>query len=580
VNARVHSKQASPAQFKLVPAVTIVTVVVAVAVGLIVRIWLSFHSPINSDEAVVGLMALAASHGHFTAFYWGQSYGGTAEVDLTALLFLAVGPTAFAARLVVALLSLAAAVLTWRIVCRLVSSRAIAVIAGALVWVAPFATVNLSVLFYGFRGTTLACGLGTLLCSLRILDGHQRCADFAFVGILLGVGWWSSPEVVYYAIPSGLILIGALWPSAVNRTRVWVLGTVSGIAAFGVGSAPWLWANVNSHFASIEIARFKSGHSHSSFGKRLSEFFGPVLPTELGLRRPDNLGWVTEGLGKMVTQSLYVGLVTLIIGSLIFCLIRPGRTMAIGVGVICFPFVYAVSPATSVFANGRYGLFLPPLLIMMIAVGSSEIAQRVTFLPSTPSPSGRISRDQKAHGVASRKGILLMSCITGASLVLCVVGFVQTAHLPYAFTDSWGQPDDSSLTAVSLLERSGITTGYADYWVAYKLDFLSQRQLTITTIGSDANRSQSIRVAVLSSRQPAWLFAPLDAAQSRASGTQLSAPRLAIGPGGISQADFIATLKRLGVGYTIVHTSLLNAVVPDEKVTPAQALSPRSEEKH
>ena len=32
--------------------------------------------PIWGDEAIVGIMARAIDGGHFTAFYWGQHYGG------------------------------------------------------------------------------------------------------------------------------------------------------------------------------------------------------------------------------------------------------------------------------------------------------------------------------------------------------------------------------------------------------------------------------------------------------------------------------------------------------------------------
>ena len=64
-----------------------IVVIGAVVVGLYYRLWLIFHAPSSSDADVVGLMAQAALHGHFTAFYGGQAYGGTAEPDLIALAF-------------------------------------------------------------------------------------------------------------------------------------------------------------------------------------------------------------------------------------------------------------------------------------------------------------------------------------------------------------------------------------------------------------------------------------------------------------------------------------------------------------
>ena len=53
----------------------IVLIAAAVVVGLVLRLWLIFHSPLTSDEAVVGLVAQGMLHGHFTTFFWGQQTG-------------------------------------------------------------------------------------------------------------------------------------------------------------------------------------------------------------------------------------------------------------------------------------------------------------------------------------------------------------------------------------------------------------------------------------------------------------------------------------------------------------------------
>jgi len=64
--------------------------VVAIAgAGLALRL-VVLHSAmgvLDSDEAVVGLMATGFQHGHFRAMYWGQSYGGTIEQALAAVVF-------------------------------------------------------------------------------------------------------------------------------------------------------------------------------------------------------------------------------------------------------------------------------------------------------------------------------------------------------------------------------------------------------------------------------------------------------------------------------------------------------------
>jgi uncharacterized membrane protein YgcG len=54
----------------------IVAIAVLVVLGLFVRVWILGGTPINSDQAVVGLMAREILHGHLFVFYWGQHYGG------------------------------------------------------------------------------------------------------------------------------------------------------------------------------------------------------------------------------------------------------------------------------------------------------------------------------------------------------------------------------------------------------------------------------------------------------------------------------------------------------------------------
>ena len=54
----------------------IVAIAVLVVLGLFVRVWILGRTPINSDQAVVGLMAREILHGHLFVFYWGQHYGG------------------------------------------------------------------------------------------------------------------------------------------------------------------------------------------------------------------------------------------------------------------------------------------------------------------------------------------------------------------------------------------------------------------------------------------------------------------------------------------------------------------------
>ncbi len=150
------------------------------------------HVSIDSDQAVVGLMAREILHGHFTAFYWGQTYGGV-EPFVVAVALAVGGQNALSLTVVPAILMVATALLTWRAALRLVEDRWLAALAGVVVWTVPmFGVTNTTE--YGFRNLTLAVGVATLLVSLRILDGRASVLDVAAFGLLVGVGWWASPR--------------------------------------------------------------------------------------------------------------------------------------------------------------------------------------------------------------------------------------------------------------------------------------------------------------------------------------------------------------------------------------------------
>ena len=249
---------------------TIGMVVVAGAVGTFIRAWLLFHQPVTSDEAVAGLIAHEILHGHTYAFFWGQPFGGV-EPYVVAAVFAVFGQNSLTLGLGPILLSAVAAILVWRVALRLVDSPQVALLAGAMAWVAPFPVVFSSTIEGGYRGVTLACGLGVLLLSLRILDGKFRVAEFVAFGLIAGLGWWSLPEIAYFLIPAGLVLIGAMVQSYhAGELSRWAGRIGWAVLAFVVGAFPWIWTNFGSGFASLDASKFP----------------GSVTPAQPRLRRP------------------------------------------------------------------------------------------------------------------------------------------------------------------------------------------------------------------------------------------------------------------------------------------------------
>jgi hypothetical protein len=122
---------------------------------------------------------------------------------------------------------------------------------------------------------------------------------------------------------------------------------------------------------------------------------------------------------------------------------------------------------------------------------------------------------------------------------------------PGQYTLGWANPDDSEIAAVHHLEADHLTRGFADYWVAYRMDFLGGSQMAITPLAN--NRSDAIMARAESGSGQAWLFqAPVN------------------GPDGLSLSQVASWMQKHHILYRLVNDGPVTALVPDSDVTPQQ----------
>ncbi len=529
----------------------------ALAVGLGLRLWYLFHVPVNSDEAIVGLMARGILHGHFVAFYWGQPYGG-GEPYVVAALFAVFGQSAFVLGLAPVLLSAVSAVLTWRVARRLVAARSLAVLAGALAWVGPDVFASTSTFEYGFREVTLVCGLACLLLALRVLDGEVDWRNVGALGLFAGVGWWSSPEIAYFLVPSGLLLVAAVVQTR-KQVRHWLTMLGVGVVYAGVGALPWLWANVRSGFTSLQSSSFPGGATsalNTGFGGRLRVFFRLSLPIDVDLRRLVSGSFLIGGAGAVALGVLVFGTIA---AAVLVGLARRDRASAMAVGLLAFPLLFAAQPGTWYWEDGRYIVFLSPLLALVL-VAAVE-------------PAGRwlSTRSGQRLGASTLASFAACALVLGAG-TLTVAGFSQDNQVsPRTYTEAWSNPNDPVEQAVATLEAHGVRAGFADYWVAYKVDLLARGALTITPAHGDVDRSAAIDHQVAQARQQAWLFVP--PGELPVGFAQFAGTSVIVGPRAITETNFDAALRRLGVTSRTIEAGILDAVLPGRKVTIEEVLA-------
>jgi Dolichyl-phosphate-mannose-protein mannosyltransferase len=546
-----------PRRHLLWPVVGGSLVALGIVAGVVGRAWWITHTPIDSDQAVVGLMAREILHGHVTAFYWGQSYGGV-EPFLVAAVFAVAGQNAYSLTVVPAVLMAATAVLTWRTALRLVEDRWLAALAGLLVWSIPMFGVT-ETTEYGFRNVTLAVGVVLLLMSLRILDGRSSVLDVAGFGLLVGVGWWASPEITFFLVPAGLLFAGALlgtWRTL--GYRFWLPRIGVSLVGFGVGALPWLWSNIPDGFRSLDASKVTVAGS-GGYLSHLHLFFVDVLPLQLGVHRIIYGTPLLPGALGLISEVLILGA---LVASSAVCLLQGGRGRAIAVGLLAFPFLYALDPLGWFWYDGRYSIYLSPLAALVFVMGCERIPRLIDGKLSSHAHS-RVGGPGRARRAAR------------ASVALLVVVALSSAAVGFAWMVGSNQnsvltsdPNAAAQREIALLEQHGLSVGYANYWVSYKLDFLSGGALEFVPVPWDQVRSSSMGEQVGRAARPAWLFVP--PAGIAAATDQFGISNLQ--PGFVHEAAFERSLTAHGVEFSIVHLGLFDAIVPRRTLTPRQAV--------
>lgn len=402
-------------------------VVTAAGLGVVLRVAVygSILGGTNSDEAVLGLMARHALHGQFTTFLWGTPYGGPQEALLAAPLFAIFGSSLLALRAVSMALDAAAALLLWRVGRRTIGKRP-GIVAAALFWIWPPHVLFLLVHEIGFYASdAFYCSLILLL----VLRAHERPSALrvGLVGLVCGLAVWETTQIVPIALPA---VVWLAWRQPRALRRAW-----AAVPLALVGALPFLVWTFTHHFASLH----PGGGAPSSYWFRLRVFFSPLLPMALGLRLPGSLHWLVPYLAPFVFVLL---LALFAYGAYVS---RRRDVSLLYVVATVFPFLLMISPRTFYTGNPQYLSTLMPVAALLLA--------------------------QLARSYA-RAGLLLLA------------GFAITAASLHDFdVRARGNHSDPSRTPkdiaplIATLDRLHVRDAFADYWIAYRIDFDSREHI-------------------------------------------------------------------------------------------------------
>ena len=444
---------------RLPPRLTTWSIVAAATIvaGVALRVWIlaSPLSTLESDEAVVGLMALRALDGDVPVFYWGGLYGGSQEALVTAAAFAVTGPQTLVLKLVSLAMFALAAVLLWRVGRRTVGEPA-ARIGASLFCIWPPFLVWWSTKARAFYGSGLAIGLAAILLVLRLRERDSK-RDALLLGTVVGLGLWAT-------LQSYLLIAPALAWLAWRRPLAYRLVPFA-LPGFVLGALPWLAWNVT-HGWNAVIPRSVAGADSSYLG-RLGDFFTIVLPSWLGLRVPYSLEW-------MPNRPIGVALLALALAGFALLLLRrpQGLELLLLVG-IAFPFLYAASSFTYWVAEPRYLVFLAPVPALLLG------------------------------WCLARAGLTFTVVGLAAALAFSILGLNEIERQDYqpGPPDAHGPADLEPV--LETLERSGVDRVRANYWIAYRITFESDERV-IASPGFW--RYQPYRDLVAADPSPGWVF--------------------------------------------------------------------------
>lgn len=421
---------------------------VLIALGVVARvvIWVSPWGLPDADEATGGLMARHLLSGDFSVFLWGQAYGGTLEAVLAAPVVAIFGDSWIGLRMIPILLCGLTALVVWRVGLRTMS-RYGAITAAAVYWFFPSYLLWKSIHFHIFYASGMLLAALTLLLVLRLREQPSR-RDVALLGLVVGIGLWQSFQLVT-VIPVALAWLLLRRRDILRLTPLAVPGLLAGLV-------PVLISNVQHSWWSLDIGQIGI---QSTYLSRIGTFYTDTLPMSLDVRAPCTRQWfLFPGAGIALYAALLAGFVLLAWRSW-----RTTRELLIAVAAV-FPFIYAINQLTGQFANPGYVLVLTPVLALLLCTAVSRPLAGLWVM-------GGVSLLVAGSFIDVHSKLVAGQPVTGC--------MVKVAYLPRDF----GPLEHA-------LDQHGIERLYADYWIAYRLDYETGERI----IAADG-RANALRVS-------------------------------------------------------------------------------------
>jgi hypothetical protein len=455
----------------------------------------------DADEGVEGLMARHILLGEHPMFLWGQRYKGVPEIYLTSAVFRAAGSSVFALKAVTLACFIVFLCLNFRLVER-ACSRRIAWIATALFIAGPPALVQWTLSGSAEIVMTLLCGVVLLLA----VDWWRRARStgaLVLAGAAIGAGLWIQQYILYYVLA---LAITAAWEipdwretlTGLLRQRLpgWlrvVLFVLAAVAAVYVllGLLAFFGAGFDARVAGVRITATHPQKMWWIAGGIMavtvalgavfvfrSHVVWPVLGLLAGYM-PAIVGRVGNGgLGAPISRLDVASLgaawpdITGLMLPMLLGFRDPMARRTVVAPLALALLALAVISCLSVWRHRMNPFFhvFPLVAIAMFFVSGSYI---------DPTSYRYLMPIYATLPVIYAVGV---DALWRWSRSAGMVGLVFVLLLFAAQQLGWYQhlePDRASAQIIACLDRAGVRAARADYWLSYKITFLTGERIIV-----------------------------------------------------------------------------------------------------
>jgi 4-amino-4-deoxy-L-arabinose transferase-like glycosyltransferase len=378
---------------------------------------------------------------------------GSLDAWLVAVGFRLFGESVLTIRIVQTILYLLIVATEVLFAWRITRKPIIAAVTGLVLALPPVLFALYTTATLGGYNEMLLCGNLALLFGWDVAHEQRRSWwRWAALGVVTGIGWWSNGLIIAFALP-----IGALILYRMARDRAWAVllrGLLIAAACFVIGSAPWWNFNLENDFAPLRFYLVGGERGEFAgtdipplpFGERVLGMVFLGLPAVVGLRFPWSPAYVFPVVGVIVAliyAAAFAGLLRRVRDEA--DAFRP--FVALMIALFCALFVLS---RFSIDPTGRY--FLPLLLPLGIALGALIDA---------------LWRVRRAAAVVIAALVLGYNAAGQMSAAGSPPGFTTQFNLDTHIPNTW----DADL--IAFLDEQQLYHGYTNYWIAFRLAFLS-----------------------------------------------------------------------------------------------------------